>query len=233
MLPASAFGAKLPKRGLMRRVHPLVKIVCALIIFIACISISKTASLLIYLLIMLGVLAASHLTRVACRILILFAPLTSIIAAVSWIGGNPLEMSLNSGMRVLFIAISIVMFAFTTTPAEFIRSLDERAPRSVTLGLMIVLRFVPVFIEEVRKIMQSMRLRGGKTKRGLRTYYRGFFVPLIYRIYALSDGIALGLHVRGFRLDGKRTKLHDLSFGKLDFAFLVFLIVISIGAVIA
>ena len=225
-------GTNYNEKGLMRGIHPIVKMICAILIFITGIVVTNVVSLAIYFGIMLIVLVISRMARITWRMLLLFTPLALLICLVSWVGGNTFNSSLVSTMRILFIGISLIMFAYTTTPAEFIRSLETlKVPRQITLGFMIALRFIPVFMEEVEKIRQSLRIRGTKVKRGLRFYYRGFFVPLLYRIYTLSDGITLGLHTRGFRLDGNRTVLHELRFRPWDVLFLTFFLVASIGVI--
>ncbi|MGD6851246.1 MAG: energy-coupling factor transporter transmembrane component T family protein [Candidatus Bathyarchaeia archaeon] len=232
MLPTNS-DTNYNKKSLMGSIHPIIKMICAILIFITCIAVTKAIPLAIYLGTMLVVLVISRMARITGRMLLFFTPVALLVCLVSWLGGNTLSSSFVSTMRILFIGISLIMFAYTTTPAEFIRSLETlKVPRQITLGFMVALRFIPVFMEEVEKIRQSLRIRGTKVKRGLRFYYRGFFVPLLYRIYTLSDGITLGLHTRGFCLNGNRTVLHELRFRPWDALFLTFFLIASIVVIL-
>jgi energy-coupling factor transport system permease protein len=172
----------------------------------------------------------SRLGWLTLKLLLLISPFALLVGLVNFIGWNSPASGILSGMRIFFIGMSVVLFAFTTTPAELVRSLESvKFPRMLTLGTLVAMRFVPVFIEEWKRIIQSMRLRGGPFVRNPYFYYRALCVPLIYKIFTVSDTLALSLYTRGFTPDGKRTCYKEMPFRLRDGLFLGVFTIISVA----
>lgn len=221
-------GFTVAERGFLRRVHPLVKVACAAAVFIVSVALHSVPAALAYFGLVFLVMAASGMTRLTVKILLMLSPLALFIVAVNYLIAPGMDGSIIAGLRILFFGMSMALFAFTTSPAELVRALESaRFPRMLTLGVLIAMRFTPVFIEECGRISQSVRMRGGAFRRNLYFYYRALLVPLIYRIFTVSDTLALSLHARGFRPDGPRTAFRHLSFRVEDIAFLALFLSVS------
>ncbi len=198
--------------------HPLAKVTCSAMVMMVAIYIREPLGVAAYFLFFLSVVVLGGAGRPAAKLLLFFAPLALLIGAINNITlGGPLSGT-TSAVRILFIPLVIVMFAFTTTPSEFIRSLETvRFPRKATLGLLVSIRFIPYLLEDMGKVLGAARM---KSRRGIRFYYRAMFVPLVHRLLIITDTIVLALHVRAFSLTEKRTLLRPFPFRARDGLFI-------------
>jgi len=162
----------------------------------------------------------------------ILAPLAAVLMATNLWLGTDWDRTLVAGMRMMTIAVSVAMFAFTTTPAQLVAGLESvRCPRSLTLAVMVMLRFLPVFMRDMERVRKSNGLRARPRRDRLRVRYRSFMMPVVSRVYTLSDTITLGLHTRGFRMHGQRTMVNTASFSYSD-AFLLGLFLLLSAVVV-
>lgn len=81
----------------------------------------------------------------------------------------------------------------------FTRNLSQlKVPRALTLGMMIVMSFVPVLAREIKQIREAMRTRGAGSFLNPKVVYRAFLVPFVARLINISDTLALSVETRGF-----------------------------------
>ena len=86
-------------------------------------------------------------------------------------------------------------------PVRMTRSLSQvHTPRSVTLGMLIAMSFVPMLRGEIRRVREAMKTRGAGSILNPRILYRAFLVPLVMRLVNISDTLALSVETRGFAL---------------------------------
>lgn len=212
----------------MDEIHPLVKIAAAAIILIAALTVLDPLNMAAYLLVLTVALVLSGCGRYMLKTSVFLLPLALLVMIINVLVGTDLERTLVAGMRVMTIAVSMSMFAFTTTPAQLVGGLESmKAPRKITLALMVMLRFIPVFIRDMDRVRKSNRLRGGPQRRRFSVRYRSFMMPVISRIYTLSDTITLGLHTRAFNLEGPRTNMNVLCFKTRDYTLLLGFILLT------
>ncbi len=109
-----------------------------------------------------------------------------------------------SPARCLVIGICVVPL-LSVPPALLTRCLNQmHAPRAVTLGMLVTVRFVPVVWGEISQIRAAMRTRGVDTRlNSLAWYrpsnlYRAFLIPLVMRAVNISDTLALSVKTRAF-----------------------------------
>ena len=213
-------------------VHPIVKITAAVMMLIAALLVTDPLAMTVYLAALGVLLLASGCSRPLMRTTLVLLPLALLVIASNHWMGTELDRTLVSGLRMMTISLSITMFAFTTTPAQLVSGLESvRAPRRLTLAIMVMLRFLPVFIRDMDRVRQSNGLRARPSKHRLRVGYRAFMMPVVSRVYNLSDNITLGLHTRGFRVQGERTMVNAMAFSVAD-AFLLAIFAISSAAVV-
>ncbi len=81
------------------------------------------------------------------------------------------------------------------------RNLSQlHAPRSVTLGMLITMSFLPVLRAEIKRVREAMKTRGVGSIFNVKIFYRAFLVPLVSRLVDISDILALSIETRGFML---------------------------------
>lgn len=133
----------------------------------------------------------------------------------------------------LFSAMLLGMIiVMTTYPSDLILGLNKLGmPEKIGFMLMVSIRFLPVLIEEVKRILIAQKLRGLKLK-GLTGTFKGFsflLLPLIIDSLRNARRIALAAEVRAF--SGKRKSIKSLKFGWLDWVTLDIISLITILAI--
>lgn len=108
-----------------------------------------------------------------------------------------------------------------------------RIPFEIVFMIQLGIRFVPLLMDEMRKTIQSIQLRGVDLrkvyKRKVIKVYIGLFMPVLYAIWRKSEKITILLELRGFRKHESRTYWRELSFGTADYVTL-FLLCVFLGA---
>ncbi|MFA7341872.1 MAG: energy-coupling factor transporter transmembrane component T [Candidatus Methanomethylophilaceae archaeon] len=215
-------------------VHPLVKIAAAVMMLLAALLVMDPVAMSLYILALGSLLVLSGCGLALLRTSFIVLPLALLVMASNLWMETDLDRTLVSGLRMMTIAVSITMFAFTTTPAQLVSGLESmRAPRRLTLAIMVMLRFLPVFIRDMDRVRQSNGLRARPRRHRLRVAYRSFMMPVVSRVYNLSDSITLGLHTRGFRLQGERTMINSMAFSRADALLLIVFTMLSTAVVLA
>lgn len=88
-----------------------------------------------------------------------------------------------------------------TAPVRMTRSLSQvHTTRSITLGMLIAMSFVPMLQVEIKRVREAMKTRGAGCVFNPRILYRAFLVPLVMRLVNISDTLALSVETRGFAL---------------------------------
>ena len=108
--------------------------------------------------------------------------------------------SMANRFGAVFLAIVPGMSA---TPVRMTRSLSQvHTPRSVTLGMLISMSFVPMLKGEIGRVREAMKTRGAGSVLNPKILYRAFLVPFVMRLVNISDTLALSVETRGFTLGG-------------------------------
>lgn len=88
-----------------------------------------------------------------------------------------------------------------TAPVRMTRALSQvHTPRSITLGMLIAMSFVPMLKVEIKRVREAMKTRGAGSILNPKILYRAFLVPLVMRLVNISDTLALSVETRGFAL---------------------------------
>ncbi len=207
--------------GYLVQVHPLCKLLLSLLIFVYALAVNSFFALVVLFLAVLTVLITAGLARGVLKILPPCLLLGSVMFLLSYYLGSELENAAIFAIRIFILFHVFIMFGATTSTSAFLRSLHSlKLPPQLSMGLLIVFRFVPVLVSEMKTIALSFSLR----KRGLRPtpglVYRGIMVPFIYRLFTLADELTLALHVRGFGCAPRPTSYKPLVAGKKDLLFM-------------
>lgn len=116
----------------------------------------------------------------------------------------------NMALRFLVVLSSSFLFALTTDPDDLASSLIRWGiPYRYGFTLILALRFVPFFRNELRIVREAQRLRGIRTSvrsiRGIRRAIRYTFIPVLISGLIRVDTIAMSMKGRAFGLHRRRT----------------------------
>ena len=161
-------------------------------------------------------------------------PLFIVVAGIFFSGYYAATGTVNSGwamanrLGAVFLAIVPGM---ATSPVRMTRSLSQvHTPRSITLGMLIAMSFVPMLRGEIKRVREAMKTRGAGGVLNPKIFYRAFLVPLVMRLVNISDTLALSVETRGFALGKARYTIYKKE--SLALSDLIFAIGLVAGAVV-
>ncbi len=136
--------------------------------------------------------------------------------------------------RMLLIIFMSSLLMYTTTPTELTDGLEKcfAIKGNVAMGITIALRFIPVLMEELDRIMKAQEMRGAEFDKGgpvkriksLRTVIIPLFQNSIDRAKCLADAMDSRCYTGG----KNRTKLRPLKYKKQDYIVYAILLVLLI-----
>lgn len=207
-------------------IHPMLSIAGSIAILFSFLWVIKEPMFPLYFLSLLLLYVAFGYMRVMLRVFLIFIPLALIVGGITKINASWMA-ALWASERMMVLAMASVL-TISMRPIDLVRSMNQcRAPRWITLGLLIAIRFLGVMAEEYRRIKRAMKLRGVDSSWYRPTvWYRAALVPFMMRVLTISDTMALSLETRSFSLQEESTAYRVIEFRKRDgcFIFLLFLV---------
>lgn len=161
-----------------------------------------------------------------------------------WIFRVTLEgllMALQMVVRLTMLIMGSSLLTLTTTPNELTDGLEKalgflkvfHVPvHEVGMMMSIALRFIPILIEEVNKIMKAQMARGADFDTGglikKAKAMLPMLIPLFISAFRRAGDLALAMEARCYHGGEGRTKLHPLKYKKADLiAYLVLLLYLA------
>ena len=136
--------------------------------------------------------------------------------------------SMANRFGAVFLAIVPGM---SVAPVRMTRSLSQvHTPRSVTLGMLIAMSFVPMLRGEIKRVREAMKTRGAGSILNPKILYRAFLVPFVMRLVNISDTLALSVETRGFALGKVRYTIYKKE--SLAISDIVYVLGLIAGAVL-
>jgi energy-coupling factor transport system permease protein len=176
-----------------RPLHPIVSLLSAVIILSAGIFNAKNPLFPAYILAVMVLYAAFGLGRALLKSLAFLIPAAALFALFSLLFSRSAHTAVQMAGRVALIGLSALPM-ITLPPINLTRCLAELGlPRALTLGMLIAIRFVPVVGAEVGRVREALRTRGVRD-----SFYRAFVIPVMIRLFTISDTMALSLETRAF-----------------------------------
>lgn len=133
------------------------------------------------------------------------------------------------------VSLSVAIWMFSTTRiSEFTTAFHQmRLPNMIVIPLSVMFRFFPVVIDEMRGIIEAMKLRGYQKPwlHPIRTA-EYIVVPLLSAVARIADELAAAALIRGLGAPGRPTQLSTHRFGAWD-AVILLAILGFIGLTIA
>jgi energy-coupling factor transport system permease protein len=130
-------------------------------------------------------------------------------------------------MRVITVMQVLVVTALSTSPQEILINLKSiRLPRFLYLPVLVMLRFVPSFINDLKQINEGLKTRGLRinfvtimTRPGLTI--RCSVIPLIFRAFRASDELAIASELKGVGHLKKTTSFKKNRMGRIDLVTII------------
>jgi energy-coupling factor transport system permease protein len=124
-------------------------------------------------------------------------------------------------LRLLNIVLASALFVLTTDPTLFAVALSRlHVPYRYAFTLILALRLVPLFDEEMSHVRNAQRARGISVDhgvlRGFFTRIRYTFFPMIFSALSRVDTLTLAMDGRGFGYAGTRTYARRTRFTAKD-----------------
>ena len=125
-----------------------------------------------------------------------------------------------------------LLFILTTDPSEFAASLNKiGVSYKVAYTVSIALRYIPDVQRDYKDISFAQQARGidlsSKEKLSKRIKNSAaILIPLIFSSLERIDKISLAMELRAFGNNKKRTWYNSRKFGKIDYIFIVILLII-------
>lgn len=214
-------------------VYPLLSVISAVVILVVgLVTAKKISSTCFAAGVWLLFLALGY--RKSCLAVLPFALVMSgIFCGVTYALSKDAVTTFAAANRILAISVALIP-GLALEPMLLVRNLSGlRAPRMITLGMMIALGFFPLLRKETKRIREAMKTRGAGNPLDPRIFHRAFLVPLVVRLVNISDTLALSVETRGFCADDKNyTVYRDVKFGIKDAAFAAVLVAGSVVAVV-
>ncbi|MBO5469250.1 MAG: energy-coupling factor transporter transmembrane protein EcfT [Lachnospiraceae bacterium] len=146
-----------------------------------------------------------------------------------------LQSAIYLGLRLCFMIIGSSMMTYTTTPNALTDGLEKmlgwmkklHVPvHEFAMIMSIALRFVPILVEELDKVMKAQMARGVDFKEGNLVARLKKLVPIIIPLFVSavrrSNELALAMDARCYHGGEGRTKMKPLQYKKNDGVAYVF-----------
>ena len=109
--------------------------------------------------------------------------------------------------------------------SEMLLAMDRmHIPYEIVFMIQIGIRFIPVLINELNNIFDTIQLRGVDLrrvyKRKVIRVYISIFTPLLYSIWQKTEQLSILLELRGFRRYPTRTYYRTISMGAIDYTII-------------
>lgn len=152
-----------------------------------------------------------------------------------------IRIAVRMVVRLMLLIMGTSIMTLTTTPSDLTDGLEKafgflkvfRVPvHEVAMMMSIALRFIPILIEEVNKIMKAQQARGADFENGGLIKKAKAMVPLLIPLFVSAfrraDELANAMEARCYHGGDGRTKLHPLKYGRRDgIAYLILLLFLT------
>ena len=144
-------------------------------------------------------------------------------------------------VRLILLIMGTSIMTLTTTPSDLTDGLEKafgflkifHVPvHEVAMMMSIALRFIPILIEEVNKIMKAQQARGADFENGGLIRKAKAMIPLLIPLFVSAfrraEDLANAMEARCYHGGEGRTKLYPLKYKKRDgIAYLVLLVYLA------
>lgn len=159
-----------------------------------------------------------------------------------WFPAMGKSMSLSS-MLVPFLRgftmLNVVLpLAFTGRLQTILNGLQKlRLPFVIYLPSAVIIRFIPTFMNDIRQIWESLKIRGYKINPWTCTIHplqttRLLFTPLLFRALKTSDELGIAAELKGLNSGSSAGRSAAASFTRNDYLIIVLIVLICAAAAV-
>lgn len=140
-------------------------------------------------------------------------------------------------MRIFIIILSGSILA-TSNSREIIQGLVQwKLPYDLAFMVSIGIKFLPIFMEEMKDAMTAINLRGIDIKalklREKVQLYSYIFTPVVVGTFTKAQKLSMSIEARAFRAYDTRTSILTLKLKNKDYIFMFISILISLGIAVS
>ena len=214
-------------------VYPVMSILSAVVILVFGLVSAKTVAASYYLAgVWLLFLVFGYWK--SCLAIVPFAiVMSAVFCGITYALSKDAVTTYAAANRILAVCVAVIP-GIALEPILVVRNLSQlKAPRMITLGMMIALSFFPLLRKETQRIREAMKTRGAGNALNPKIFHRAFLVPLVVRLVNIADTLALSVETRGFNAQDKNSTVYkEVKFGLRDLAFTAILVAGSVLAVV-
>lgn len=163
------------------------------------------------------------------------------IVQISWQG---VRTACYTMLRIILLVLGASVITYTTTPTKLTDGLEAtfywlthfKVPvHEVAMMVSIALRFIPILVEELNKIMKAQQARGADFESGsvlqrLKSLFP-VILPMFVSAIRRANELATAMEARCYRGGEGRTKMKPLKYTGIDFAAYVALFAYVAGMI--
>ena len=155
-----------------------------------------------------------------------------------------LNNALFMGTRIILLVVIGLMLTYTTTPTALTDAIESLLKplkifkadvHSLAMVMTIALRFIPILLEEVQKIMAAQKSRGADLESGGIIKRAKAIVPILIPLFVSSfrraDELADAMECRCYRGSEGRTKMKVMHLQTRDYFSLIAVMIYFAGII--
>ncbi|MDR0751480.1 MAG: energy-coupling factor transporter transmembrane protein EcfT [Christensenellaceae bacterium] len=241
-----AFGQYYPADSVIHKLDSRIKLILVVVYVVGVFLVNSFISYIPVALFLLSTILLSKVSLIKVMksikgilFIIMFTSLLNIffnkVDNVLWSWGflvitdGGLKIAAKLALRLLLLVAGTSMLTFTTTPMGITDGLESimkplkliKVPvHDIAITMSITLRFIPILIEEIDKIIMAQKARGASFDTGglvkrIKAYLP-VLIPLFVSAFRRADELALAMDARCYNATQNRTKLKELKCKKRD-----------------
>ncbi|MBQ9516932.1 MAG: energy-coupling factor transporter transmembrane protein EcfT [Eubacterium sp.] len=261
MIGDITIGQYFPGNSLIHRLDPRMKTVLVFVLMLAVFFCQNYISMGVAVLVTLVIVLIS---RIKISVIlkgmkpILFIVIFTTLLNLLYGTGDPLfrigfiritQNGINNAvfmaLRILILVTTGLMLTYTTTPNQLTDAIESLLKplkafkvdiHSLAMTMTIALRFIPILVEEVEKIMAAQKSRGADMESGGLIKRAKAIVPVLIPLFISSfrraNELADAMECRCYRGGEGRTKMKVNHLAALDYIAMVLVIAYFAGIIL-
>lgn len=242
-----------PGTSPLHLMNPSVKLICAIILAIACFCTTNLAFLVLLLAAGLAMAVACGMGRATaglCKAVFAFSLILAVVILLTtpygqplvplpwgFIGTGSLLAALTVIVRLMAASIPLFLVFYVTKMSDITNSAVKQlhVPYKYAFTFTSTVHFIPVFMNDMAAIMEAQTARGVEFDGSLAKKIRlmvPLCVPLLVSSVRKTNSAAIAAEVRGFNLRTRQSGFKDYPLAARDYAALAITIAILVAAVI-
>lgn len=250
----AGFLEYVPGKSFLHRMNPVAKLICALLISVACFSTSNLILLALILVADFAMAASCSMTKQAvglAKAVVVFSIILALIALLTkpsgvelvplpwgYIGTGSIASALLILMRLVACAIPLFLVMYVTKLNDLANASCKilHVPYKYAFTFTSAIHFIPVFMNDMSGIMEAQTARGvefdGSFAKKIRLMVP-LTVPLLVSSVRKTNSAAIAAEVRGFNLRTRESGYKEYPFSTFDYGAMVVCVLLIVIAIIA